>query len=105
MILTPKITMDADIVTAFATSTEEQGQIILHCRNLPTSQARKFISRRISKNTNLADCTSNHKSQLVYAEGISIAPQCKLVKVGIYYHFTLVFEGLPNLVENLIFSK
>lgn len=73
-------------------SVEEERQVILHCfMHMPQGGG-----VRIWKSTYLMDKQSAHRSKLVNAFGISIAPVWTLVEVGQTVHFTLTFERLPS---------
>ena len=69
---------------------EEQGTVIVHCSYSGEGQI------RIWPTTYLCDRDSNHRSKLLHAESISVAPAWTMINPSRPYHFTLFFEGLPK---------
>lgn len=97
----PKIEIDPEIIQKIAEQVHEQGQVVVHC----ILEGVEDLLIRIWPTTVLYDQHSDHVSDLVHAENISIYPQWQQARVG-KNHFTLIFEGLPkscaifNLIEH-----
>ena len=72
---------------------DELGQIILHCHCSPQNDD---LLIRIWRSTYLFANDSDHVSQLVHAEHISMFPDWKVVKKNTHHTFTLIFSGLPK---------
>lgn len=71
---------------------EERGQVTVHCM-LDTGEGDCI---RIWPTTYLKCRHSGHRSQLLFAEGIPLAPTWMPVPAGRSVHFTLLFAGLPQ---------
>ncbi len=84
---------DPELLVDLLQQTEESGQITVHITYPP---AQHEILLRIWRSTYLISRTSSHKSRLLHAENISIAPVWTPVKAGINFNFTLIFEALPK---------
>jgi len=63
-----------DLLEELQSVTQEEGQVIVHC----ITEASPFIDwrARIQKTTFLFDLDSDHHSDLLHVENISIAPEC-----------------------------
>jgi hypothetical protein len=70
----------------------ECGQVTVHCSFV----AGLSDAVRIWPSTFLVCRHSGHRSQLLFAEGIPMAPQWLPVAAGNTIHFTLLFAGLPS---------
>lgn len=75
-----------------ALEVEEQGQVTVHCH----FTAGLADAIRIWPSTFLICRHTGHRSQLLFAEGIPLAPEWLLVPAGREIHFTLLFAGLPR---------
>ena len=84
---------DPELLVDMLQQTEESGQVIVHVTYPP---AEHEILLRIWRSTYLISRTSSHKSRLLHAENISIAPIWTPVKAGVNFNFTLLFEALPK---------
>lgn len=84
---------DPELLVDLLQQTEESGQVTVHITYPP---AQHEILLRIWRSTYLISRTSSHKSRLLHAENISIAPVWTPVKAGINFNFTLIFEALPK---------
>ena len=74
------------------TSTEEKGQVVVHCRYDATYNTRI----RIWKNTFLICHDTGNRSELLHAEGIAVAPDWSRIKDGQTMFFALFFSSLPR---------
>lgn len=72
------------------TEVEEKGIVIVHCRFEGEG------ALRIWRSTFLVDSNSNHRSKLLHAENIALAPQWLLISGTSGHSFTLYFEALPK---------
>lgn len=79
-----------ETVTITSTEVEEQGTVIVHCLYRGTGAVRIWPS------TFLFDRGSSHRSKLLHAEDISIAPVWTQVDSKGSHRFTLFFEALPK---------
>jgi hypothetical protein len=84
---------DPELLVDMLQQTEESGQVTVHVTYPP---AEHEILLRIWRSTYLISRTSSHKSRLLHAENISIAPIWTPVKAGVNFNFTLLFEALPK---------
>lgn len=91
--------LDPEALIASLQQTEVKGQVIVHvfCPPQPEEYA-----IRVWRTTYLVSRTSSHKSRLLHAENISLAPEWKEVKANSPYNFTLIFEALPK--DTLLFD-
>ena len=85
----PKIEIDPEIIQQIAEQVHEQGQVVVHC----ILDAVEDLLIRIWPTTVLYDQHSDHVSDLVHAENISIYPQWQQARVG-KNHFTLIPNSL-----------
>ncbi len=97
--------IEEKILEDLQSKVDEEKQVIVHCC-FPASPFWGNLIR-IWKSTFLIDSSTEHKSELVHAENISIYPYWTEVQPMKDYWFTLVFTGLPkdctsfNLVEEI----
>ncbi|MEZ4757820.1 MAG: hypothetical protein R2817_13405 [Flavobacteriales bacterium] len=77
---------------ALQAAVEERGQVTVHC----TLDAGEGDCIRIWPSTYLVCRLSGHRSQLLHAEGIPLAPTWLPVAPGRSVQFTLLFAGLPQ---------
>jgi len=84
---------DPELLVDMLQQTEESGQVTVHVTYPPANHE---ILLRIWRSTFLISRTSSHKSRLLHAENISIAPVWTPVKAGVNFNFTLIFEALPK---------
>ncbi len=89
----PANLIDPELLVDMLQQTEESGQVTVHVTYPPSQHE---ILLRIWRSTYLISRTSSHKSRLLHAENISIAPVWTPVQAGIHFNFTLVFEALPK---------
>ena len=81
-----------DLLPELLTDVEEKGQVTVHCSFV----AGLSDAIRIWPSTFLVCRHSGHRSQLLFAEGIPMAPTWMPVPAGNAIHFTLLFAGLPS---------
>jgi hypothetical protein len=77
-------------VAVTSTEVEEQGTVIVHCLYQGNGAVRIWPS------TYLFDRGSSHRSKLLHAEDITIAPAWTMVGSKGSHRFTLFFESLPK---------
>lgn len=88
-----KVDICQDLKTEIATMMNEEKQVIVHC----SIYAMDFgDAARIWKSTYLIDKHTGEKYGLLFAEGISYAPQWTLIPFNKPLEFTLIFKGLPK---------
>lgn len=88
-----KVDICQDLKTEIATMMNEEKQVIVHC----SIYAMDFgDAARIWKSTYLIDKHTGEKHGLLFAEGISYAPQWTLIPFNKPLEFTLIFKGLPK---------
>lgn len=91
----PKVEIAEALLKQLATQAEEQGQVILHF--LYQVQIFSFGNKiRIWPSSFLYDLHSDHRSELVHVENISIYPEWLELMPGQHHFFTLIFSGLPK---------
>lgn len=73
--------------------TNEEQQVIVHCSIYANDYG---DAARIWKSTYLVDKESGLTYKLLFAEGISFAPQWTLIPFNNPLEFTLIFKGLPK---------
>ncbi|MDX1685362.1 MAG: hypothetical protein R3275_09005 [Saprospiraceae bacterium] len=103
IITKPKVEIDPEIRRQLRTKTDEEGQVIVHCLyrdRLPWGSA-----IRIWPTTYLLDCDSDHKSELVHTENISLYPSWTPCDPFSDTHFTLIFTGLPRTCTKFDFEE
>ena len=91
--------VQAELLKDLARQVEEQGQVVVHIDYPPQ---RVPYAIRLWRNTFLISRSSDHRSKLLHAENISMAPVWTEVNGGKAFRFSLFFEGLPKDV--LIFD-
>jgi len=74
------------------TNIDERGQVTVRCR----FDSAEFNLIRIWRSTYLVCYDTGHRSELLHADGIAIAPQWMPVLPGAAALFTLVFAPLPK---------
>lgn len=90
----PKVNIEEDVLTKLKPKEDEERQVILHCEIPLAFHFGMMI--RIFSSTYLFDAHSDHKSELVHFENISLGPAWKHVPPGKPIYFTLIFSGLPK---------
>lgn len=90
---TRKNLVDPEALVDLLQQTEEQGQVVVHVFCPPQKEE---FAIRVWRTTYLVSRTSSHKSRLIHAENISIAPRWTEAKANHPYSFTLIFEALPK---------
>jgi len=93
IITKPDVSIDTDTLLQLKTITQEESQVIVHCSY--TSQGFMDLIR-IWPTTYLIDQGSDHKSELVHSENVSLAPIWTRLEYGETRVFTLIFSGLPK---------
>jgi len=93
IITKPNVSIDTDTLLQLKTITQEESQVIVHCSY--TSQGFMDLIR-IWPTTYLIDQRSDHKSEMVHAENVSLAPIWTRLEYGETRVFTLIFSGLPK---------
>ena len=73
---------------------QEEKQVIVHCHYSCTNPYGMYI--RIWPSTYLIARDVQHRSELVHAENIPLAPEWMAVAPGTKSQFTLIFSGLPK---------
>jgi len=73
--------------------TTKEKQVIIHCA---FTSSHGDIGIRIWPSTFLIAKDVSHRSELVLAENIPLAPEWLNVPGGSYLNFTLIFSGLPD---------
>ncbi len=71
----------------------EERQVIIHFSVLATDEE---DAARIWKSTFLIDAVTGIRYPMLFAEGISIAPEWTIIPKNRPLHFTLIFKGLPQ---------
>lgn len=94
VITRPKIDIAPDLLKKLQEYTKEEGQVIVHCISGGSIFYDSFV--RIWQTTYLFDQHSDHRSQLVHIENISLAPQWMRIPAGTVAHYSLIFSGLPK---------
>ncbi|MBC6491495.1 hypothetical protein ACFSQD_12975 [Flavihumibacter stibioxidans] len=89
----PVIELTEDVKQDLLADAEETGQVIVHGRF--TCRA-SWELVRVWKTTYLIDRSSGHRSQLLFAENICMAPMWTALEMGETLRFTLIFEALPR---------
>ena len=84
--------LDQQLREELCTAVEERGQVTVHC----SFTAGMFDCIRIWPTTYLVCQHSGHRSPLLLADGIPLAPTWLPVPAGQPVHFTLLFAGLPQ---------
>jgi hypothetical protein len=84
--------IDAKIKELIKPQVEEESQVIVHL----TFVADGDMLIRIWPSTYLYPHHSNHVSELVHTENITLYPEWTSVRPGATHTFTLVFQGLPH---------
>ena len=74
--------------------TQEEKKVIVHCHYTCTNPYGMYI--RIWPSTYLISKDVQHKSDLVHAENIPLAPDWMAVLPGTKSQFTLIFTSLPK---------
>ena len=94
IITKPKATIAPDLLKKLEEMTAPEGQVIVHCISGGSLLYDSFI--RIWPSTYLYDQDSDHVSELVHTENISMAPQWMMVPAGHIAHYSLIFSKLPR---------
>lgn len=94
VITKPKIEIAPEILQQLKTCTQEEGQVIIHCISGGSVLYDSYI--RIWKSTFLYAQGSDHISDLVHVENISLAPEWMHIPAGSVAHYSLIFSGLPK---------
>lgn len=89
----PTVEIASSILEELSSQVHEAGQVILHFLYNPNVENTLI---RIWQTTFLYDCQSDHRSDLLYTENITLYPVWTECKANIQHHFTLIFSGLPN---------
>lgn len=90
----PKVEIDPDLLEQIKTQTQMEGQVIIHFLYANLTLAYGLI--RIWPTSFLYDLDSDHRSQLVHVENITLFPQWQEVNPFTATHFTLIFSRLPK---------
>lgn len=94
IITRPKVEIAPEILKKLQEAIKEDGQVIIHCVSGGSLFYDSYI--RIWESTYLFDEHSEHTSELVHVENITMAPEWMLVPAGSIAHYSLVFTGLPK---------
>ena len=93
IITKPDVSIDTDTLLQLNTFTQVESLVVVHCSY---TSAGFMDLIRIWPTTYLIDQGSSHKSKLVHAENVSIAPIWTRLAYGETRVFTLIFSGLPK---------
>ncbi len=93
IITKPDVLINANTLLQLKTITLEESQVIVHCSY--TSEGFMDLIR-IWPTTYLIDQGSDHKSELVHVENVSLAPIWTRLEYRETRVFTLIFSGLPK---------
>jgi len=85
--------VEAELLEELSQQVEEQGQVVVNIV-YPPQQFEYAV--RVWKTTFLFSKSSDHKSKMLHAENIAIAPVWTEVAPLKQFTFTLYFEGLPK---------
>lgn len=88
----PDVEERTSLLPDLAVAVDEQGQVTVHCH----FAAGLADAIRIWPSTFLICRLTGHRSQLLFAEGIPLAPEWLPVPAGREICFTLLFAGLPR---------
>ena len=94
VITRPKLAIDPQLLKKLQEYTQEEGQVIVHCISGGSLFYDSYV--RIWKSTFLFDQQSDHVSDLVHVENITLAPEWMLIPAGTIAHYSLIFTGLPK---------
>lgn len=83
---------ETEVLTITQTEVDLESQVVIHGSITADFYADRV---RIWPTTYLVDRHSQHKSQLIWHEGISMYPTWTFLRSGKNY-FTLIFSGLPK---------
>ncbi len=83
-----------DILESLKVQVQEEKQVIVHCCFPKSPDWGNLI--RIWQSTFLIDEALGHRSQLIFADNISLFPYWTEVPPMQDYWFTLIFAGLPK---------
>lgn len=91
----PKIEISPEVLKELNAQVHEMGQVVLHILfSSQTFSEGTYI--RIWPSSFLFDHDSDHASELVHCENITLAPTWQVVEAGDKCYFTLIFSGLPR---------
>lgn len=99
---TPAVQLEDSPVLELLESVDEAGQVIVHA-SLTCSAPWELV--RVWPSTYLIDRDSDHRSALLHATNISLAPVWTPLVQGQTLRFTLVFEGLPKDCRHFDFAE
>ena len=85
--------VESELLEELAQKAEEQGQVVV---NIVYAPQQFEFAVRVWRSTFLFSKSSDHKSKLLHAENIAIAPIWTEVAASKQFTFTLYFEGLPK---------
>ncbi len=91
---TPGTRIRSSVRKKLKEQTQEEKQVIVHCHYTCTNPYGMYI--RIWPSTYLIARDVAHRSELVHAENIPLAPEWMAVPPGAKSQFTLIFSGLPK---------
>lgn len=87
--------VEPELIAKFARQVEEKAYVIVH---LVFKSEMDWYSVRVWPTTYLISGTTQHRSKLMHAENISIAPKWTEIPAGKRHACSLYFEGLPRNV-------
>lgn len=85
--------VEAELLEELSRKVEEKGQVVVNIV-YPPQQFEYAV--RVWRSTFLFSKSSDHKSKLLHAENIAVAPIWTEVAAMKQFTFTLYFEGLPK---------
>jgi len=96
VITKPKVEIAPDLLKEIKSQIHEMGQVVIHFLFSVSQQSAYGTGIRIWPTTYLFPHDSDHRSELVHAENITLYPQWQYVSPGGSKYFTLIFSGLPR---------
>lgn len=98
IITKPKVEIAPDLLNELNTLVQNEGQVVVHCISSAAATMDYYI--RIWPTTFLFDHNSDHRSELVHVEKITMAPMWQLVPAGTTAIYSLIFSSLPKSCSN-----
>ena len=99
----PLVDIAPEILERTKASVDESGQVVLHFLYEVYDPLGSAI--RIWPTTYLFDVGSDHRSELVHFENITLYPEWTPCKGYSQNHFTLIFSGLPKSCNHFDFIE
>ena len=103
VITKPKVDISPDLLRQIETQIHEAGQVVLHFLIKNTSTQESGI--RIWPTSYLYDLGSDHVSELMHVENITMYPTWQWISGLSKTYFTLIFSGLPKTCDAFSFKE